>query len=101
MMRLALGERSTAGQMSELAWAASAAAVAVLMLLYHYRVFRAGLATQAVAPAPSPTVTLAVVRGATHEQLAALRQTLLDSAPAGVSVELVDYSSGGTSGSTA
>jgi Domain of unknown function (DUF5671) len=93
VFRLALAERWTAAQTSDLAWALSVAAVAGLMLAYHFRIFRAGLAAADEAPEagrPASPVTLAVVRGATPEQVAELQRRLVEIAPAGVSVDLLD-----------
>lgn len=92
LFRLVLGERWTASQASELAWAASVAAVAGLMLAYHVRALRAGFAAPdqpAETAGPAPSVTLAVVRGASPAQLVELRRRLLEAAPAGVDVELI------------
>jgi hypothetical protein len=110
ILRVALGERWTASNTSDLIDAASAAIVAGLMLAYHLRVFQrdAALAREdeaappetsvatappldgtATSPATPGTVTLVVIRQATPEDAVALRQHLQTVVPPGTSVETV------------
>jgi hypothetical protein len=105
ILRVALGERWTASNTSDLIDAASAAIVAGLLLAYHLRVFQgdAGLAAEDASAtpaiptphvdqsAPAPTmdemVTLLVVRPSTSEDAEALRERVQASLPAGWQVE--------------
>ena len=108
ILRLALGDRWTGSNTSDLIDAASAAVVAGLLLAYHVRVFQrdAALAQQGDAaalpvpatPATPPganaeplpvdgTVTLLVVRPPTLDEVPALRQRLQAALPPGTRVE--------------
>jgi Domain of unknown function (DUF5671) len=110
ILRVALGERWTAGNTSDLIDAASAAIVAGLMLAYHLRVFQrdAALAKEdeaATQPTPAMSappldgtstpssapgmVTLVVIQQSTAEDAAVLRQRLQTVVPPGTSVETV------------
>ena len=94
LIRLALGERWTAGQTSELLGAGSLAAVAGVFLAYHLRVSRrdAAQATDASVeiPAPAPAVALLRVRASSPELLEQFHRRTVSQAPAGVEVELLD-----------
>ena len=111
ILRVALGERWTASDTSDLIDAASAAIVAGLMLAYHLRVFQhdAALAKEdeaaqpPVPAAPTPrldgatqaapasqTVTLLVIRPSTPEEAEALLEQLRASLPPGTVVDTVE-----------
>jgi hypothetical protein len=114
LLRVALGERWTSGNTSDLIEAASAAAVAALFLAYHLRVFQrdAALARKEEAAAPPtpavPTpllpapasvstnggqpVTMLVVRPATGQDAAQIRQRIQSALPPGTTVETVTVS---------
>ncbi len=108
ILRVALGERWTGSNTSDLIEAASAAGVAALMLAYHLRVFQrdAALAKTDEPPAPEvPTpllvpdgqsaladgelVTLLVVRPASAEDAERLRAQIQAALPSGTSVETI------------
>lgn len=111
ILRVALGERWTASDTSDLIDAASAAAVAGLLLAYHLRVFQRDAAltkedeaiTPAVPTVPTPLldgsappattaselVTLLVIRPATPDAAPALRERLQTALPPGAHIETV------------
>jgi hypothetical protein len=103
ILRVALGERWTAGDTSSLIDAASAATVAALLLAYHLRVFQRDAAlTKFDEPKPIPAVveaerasdlvTLVVARVASGEDVGALRAHLEAALPPGTTIETVRVS---------
>jgi hypothetical protein len=92
VMRLALGERWTAGQTTDLISAVSAAAVATVLLVYHLRVFRADAADVPAAAAGDAVLAVALVRAPDADALRALKRALDRHAPGGVELELREVS---------
>jgi hypothetical protein len=92
LMRLALGERWSAGQTTDLISAVSAAAVATVLLVYHLRVFREDAANAPPAVGGDPVLAVALVRAPDAEALRALQRTLDRHAPAGVELDLREVS---------
>jgi hypothetical protein len=92
LIRVALGERWTAAQTSELITAGSTLAVAALVLVYHLRAFRgdAGGEETAAPLVLAPVSALAVVRSSSPEALQAFRERLRTDTPMGVEVEILD-----------
>jgi hypothetical protein len=91
VMRLALGERWTAAQTTDLTTAASAAAVAGLLLAYHLGVFRRDAAAiPAVAPAVpgEPVLAVALIRAADRDAWLAFQRTLGRTPSSSVEVDL-------------
>jgi hypothetical protein len=92
LIRVALGERWTAGQTSELITAGSTLVVAAVVLIYHLRAFRgdAGGEETTAPVVPRPVSALIVVRSSSPAALQAFRERLRTEAPAGVEVEILD-----------
>ncbi|HEX2173977.1 MAG TPA: hypothetical protein VHL09_16205, partial [Dehalococcoidia bacterium] len=99
VIRLALGERWSAGQTSDLIAAASAAAVTGLLLTYHLRVFRRDTTAPpgpagppaaepaGLLPATAPVLVVAFIRAPDRAALDAFRHTLSARLPDDLEVE--------------
>jgi len=90
VIRLALGERWTAGQTSELIGAAGYAVVAALLLAYHLRVFRRDARDGEAAPALGEALGLVLVRSDSEARLEEFRRALKAQPMAGVEVQLLE-----------
>jgi hypothetical protein len=93
LLRVALGERGSGGETSDLIDAGSAALVAVVLLAYHLRVFQrdAALARQEppepAAPPDDGLITLVIARAGGAEDVQAMRARLAGALPPGTPIE--------------